>query len=90
MAGAGVCGGIVKGKRHEDLPSGAKRGEQGDGVFRESLSEENKNLACREAKASAADKTETPEHGLPLNIIKHILNYDSDQINPRLSYITHS
>lgn len=66
MAGVGVCVEVLlRGKRHEDLPSGSEIGEQGDGVFRGGFSEEKKNAACWEAKgrqASAVEETETHEY----------------------------
>lgn len=43
MAGGGVCGGVLlRGKRHEDLPSGSEKREQGEGVFGGSFSGEKK------------------------------------------------
>lgn len=42
-----MCGGVLlRGKRHEDLPSGSEKREQGEGVFKGSFSGEGKNEAC--------------------------------------------
>lgn len=42
-----MCGGVLlRGKRHEDLPSGSEKREQGEGVFGGSFSGEKKNEAC--------------------------------------------
>lgn len=57
---------LLRGKGHEDLPSGFEQREQGEGVFRGSFSGEQKE-ACWAAigwQASAVEETETYEYKL--------------------------